>query len=301
MTDGDGHEPGEARPQRGVGRRAVLGGALTAAAAGIVGYEVGGAGATSPDGSEASAVSVSPEGELIADDVQAALVDVYGRTSALARLEDLRVAYELVDDFPPGVGRVGSLSWATATSGAGATVTPGAHVEGGVTRLLTGRTAAGRAGIHLGLAEHTGTPVFTMQWALRLEATPDPDQAGLVVFGALSSLTADLTGPAIGPALVWVHDPDIGPNWICRAIQSGKVVDVDSKRAVDDKAHRFSITSDGDVLARFSFDDDEVASIPTDLEETGRYGQGAVVAKTAGSEPLAVAVDWFYLRRELPR
>ncbi len=44
---------------------------------------------------------MAPEGELIADDVQAALVDVYGRTSALARLEDLRVAYELVDDFAP--------------------------------------------------------------------------------------------------------------------------------------------------------------------------------------------------------
>ena len=45
----------------------------------------------------------------------------------------------------------------------------------------------------------------------------------------------------------------------------------------------------------------EVASLATDPKEVGRYGQGAVVAKASGSTPMAVAVDWFYLRRELPR
>ena len=154
---------------------------------------------------------------------------------------------------------------------------------------------------YLGLAEHTGAPVFTMQWRLHLETRPDPAQAGVLVFGALASLTSDPTGSGIGPALVWVHDPAVSPNWICRAIQGGEVVDVDSKRAVNDLVHRFTITSDGEGLARFTFDDAEVASIPTDPEEAGRYGQGAVLAKTTGSAPLAVAVDWFYLRRELPR
>lgn len=306
MTDGDGDEQDHAPPARGVPRRALLGGALTAAAAGIVGYEVGSANASPADeGSgaapaEASAVAVTPKGELVADDVQAALVDVYDRTSALARLEDLRVAYELVDDFPPGAGRVGALGWTPVATGAGAAVEQ-APLEGGVVRLVTGSSPSGRAGVHLGLEEHTGAPVFTMQWRLRLEARPDPDQRGVVAFGALSSLTADLTGAGLGPALVWVHDPAIGPNWICRAIQGGEVVDVDSKRAVTDVVHRFTITSDGDGLARFDFDDGEVASLATDPKEVGRYGQGAVVAKASGSTPMAVAVDWFYLRRELPR
>jgi hypothetical protein len=234
--------------------------------------------------------------------VQAALVDVYGRTSALARLEDLRVAYELVDDFPPTAGdRVGTLGWTPVTSGAGAAVVPSAPLEGGVVRLVTGTTPTGRAGVHLGLGEHTGAPVFTMEWRLRLETRPDPAQTGVLAFGALSSLTADPSGPEIGPALVWVHDPAVGPNWICRVIQGGKAVDVDSKRGVNELDHRFGITSDGDGLARFTFDGAEVASIATDPKETGRYGQGVVLAKTTGSTALAAAVDWFYLRRELPR
>ncbi len=149
-----------------------------------MGYEVGAAGASSDEAAptakaapaDASAVAVAPEGELIADDVQTALVDVYDRTSALARLHDLMVAYELVDDFPPSAAgdRVGSLGWESVTQGAGATVEGAAPLEGGIVRLSTGSTAGGRAAIHLGLDQHSGAPVFTMQWRLRLEALPRP-------------------------------------------------------------------------------------------------------------------------------
>ncbi|MBX3286386.1 MAG: hypothetical protein KF703_13645, partial [Actinobacteria bacterium] len=240
---------------------------------------------------------------LVADDVQAALVDVYGRTSALARVEDLRVAYELVDDFPPsaGTGRVGALGWTPVASGAGAAVEPDAPLEGGVVRLVTGTTATGRAGLHLGLDQHEGAPVFTMQWRLRHTATVDPDEPSALVFGALASIDADPTGPEVGPAVAWVHDPARSPKWICRVVVDGEVTDVDSKRVVDDRFHRFTIASDGDGLARFTFDDAEVASVPVDKEGRARYGQGIVLAKTAGTSPRTVELDWFYLRRELPR
>ncbi len=79
------------------------------------------------------------------------------------------------------------------------------------------------------------------------------------------------------------------------------MTDVDSERAANARFHRFTITSDGEGLARFTFDDAEVASIPLDREDSGRYGQGLQLVKTSGTAPVAVAVDWFYLRRELPR
>lgn len=308
MTAGDEDEQQGPTASRGVPRRALLGGALTAAAAGIVGYEVGAAGASGDDdggggstgAADAREVAVVPEGELVADDVQAALVDVYGRTSALARLEDLRVAYELVDDFPPVADRVGALGWTTATSGAGASVEQAA-VEGGVVQLSTGTSATGRAAIHLGLGEHVAAPVFTMQWRLAMAAVPDPAQPTVLAFGALASVTADPATADVGPAMLFVHDPAVGPNWICRVVQEGKAVDVDSKRGVNQVPHRFTITSDGDGLARFAFDGDEVGSIPVDKTGTERYGQGLVLAKTGGTDAVTVAVDWFYLRRELPR
>lgn len=312
MNDGTPDEPDATPAPRGVPRRAVLGGALGAAAAGIVGYEVGSAGASSTDDADrtaktppddASAVAVVPKGEMIADDVQAALVDVYERTSALARLDDLRVAYELVDDFPPsaGGGRVGSLGWTTTTAGTGSKVETGAPVEGGVVRVATGPGPGSRAGLHLGLTEHTGAPVFTMQWRLRLEAAPDRAQGATLAFGALTSVTDDPAEAGAGPALLWVHDLAASPNWLCRVIQRGKVVEVDSKRSVNDVYHRFTITSDGDGLARFVLDDAEVGAIATDPEEVGRYGQGLVLSRSTEGVPVAVALDWFYLRRELPR
>jgi hypothetical protein len=101
--------------------------------------------------------------------------------------------------------------------------------------------------------------------------------------------------------MIWVHDLATSPNWLCRVIQRGEVVDVDSKRSVNDVYHRFTITSDGDGLARFVLDDAEVAAIGTDPEEVDRYGQGLALSKSTGGATVAVALDWFYLRRELPR
>ena len=143
VTDGDGNVQEPTDAPRGVPRRALLGGALGVAAAGIAGYEIADRTGGGPS-SEASDVSVVPEGELVADDVQTALVDVYDRTGALARLRDLRTAYEIVDDFPPGAtpDRVGSLGWdARATGGGSLNAAPA--LDGGVVRLATGPSASG--------------------------------------------------------------------------------------------------------------------------------------------------------------
>ncbi len=114
-------------------------------------------------------------------------------------------------------------------------------------------------------------------------------------------MTADPTGAAIGPGMFWAFDPSAGPTWRCRAVTGGELVDIDAGRAANEKFHRFTITSDGDGLARFSYDGVEVASIPLDREDPDRYGQGFQLVKTGGTAPVVAEVDWFYLRRELPR
>ena len=174
MENDEGTPPGPQPGSGGVGRRALIGGALGVAAAGFVGYEAGASSAGNDDATasatEASAVRVAPTGELRADDVQSALSAVYDRTSALARLQDLQVAHELVDDFPlrPGAGAIGSLDWATEVSGPGASVAA-APLEGGIVRLSTGTSAGGRAGIHLGLDQHQAGPLFTMEWRAKID------------------------------------------------------------------------------------------------------------------------------------
>lgn len=301
MADDEGDR---AQPS-GVGRRALIGGAIGAAAAGIVGYEVGAAsaddGGTAAAATEASAVRVEPTGELLADDVQGALTDVYDRTSALARLHDLQVAHELLDDFGRRAGSdgIGALDWAAVTAGAGAAATSLA-AEGGVVQLTTGTTATGRAAIHLGLDQHEGAPVFTMEWRARVDQLATAGQEFSFALGAMASV--DDSPSAGGPGMWVVYDAARSGTWWCRCADGKGVTEVDTKRKANALFRRFTITSDGTGLVRFAFDDEPVASIGKNVPAASdRYGQAAVIAKAAGTTAATSSIDWFYLRRELPR
>lgn len=305
-------DPDESKPS-GVPRRALLGGALGVAAAGFAGYEI--AERTRGSAADASDVSVVPKGELLADDVQTALVDVYDRTSALARLQDLRTAYELLDDFPPGANpdRVGSLGW-TATATAGASVNAAAPIEGGVVRLATGTTAKGTSSLHLGLDQHAASPVFTMEWRIRLRQVATEAEDYSVVFGALASVAPDVRSADCGPGMYWIYDrAAFGSTWRCQVAGTGIPAtpgasvalgrtQLDTGRTPDDEYHRHTITCDGDRAVRFYLDDELVATASTNLPgDVDRYGQGLRLAKVAGTETASMVVDWFFLRRELPR
>ncbi len=286
-----------------VRRRALLGGVVGAAAAGVVGYRVGtasaddgGSDATPP--ADAASVAVDPTGELVAEDVQSALVDVYERTTATVRLTDLKVALELVDDFAPTANPApGKLGWFTEAAGPGAGLVQ-QPTEGGVVQLSTGTAGGGRSAIHLGLDQHTGAPVFTMSWRVRVDRAEGSDVT--VAFGAVAAID-DPTG--VGPATgMWfAYDPGASDTWWCRCAADGKVTEVDTGRPVNSQPHRFTITSDGAGLVRFWYDDAEVASISDTVPgDEDHYGQGLVIA-SGGVDVGVVDVDWFYLRRELPR
>lgn len=294
------------QPRTGVPRRLVLGGVLGAAAAGFVGAEVVGRNddqdvpVSAP--SEAAAVSVAPSGELVAEDVQDALVSVYRRTSALARRDDLVVAHEIVDDFAYRSGQIGE-GWFVDVAGVGATVESVPDKEGGIVRLTSGTEASGRAGIHLGLAQHTGSPVFTMEWRVRLDAASSPDDDYVIVVGAVDTVTSPGTGLTVDNGMYFTYDPSRhGPRWAYACARAGEVSVQDSGRRPGTQFSRLGITSDGAGLIRFWIDETEVGStkepVPT---EEDRYGQGIEVANVTGAEPAVVEVDWFYLRRELPR
>jgi hypothetical protein len=291
-----------------VDRRALLGGVVGAAAAGVVGYGVGAASAQDGDSSDAgrppadaASVAVEPTGELVAEDVQTALVDVFERTGATAGLTDLKVAYQLVDDFAPtAADHPGQLGWFTEASGPGAGVVAAPPQEGGVIRLSTGTSGGSRAGIHLGLDQQVGSPVFTMGWRIRIDKADDADAA--IAFGALASIDSAVGGGP-GPGMWFVYDPaEKGSTWWCRCAAGGEVTEVDTGRDANSQAHRFAITSDGAGLIRFWYDDAEVAAISDTVPgEDDRYGQGLVIASRSQATNAVADIDWFYLRRELPR
>lgn len=287
MTDEGGDDAGSDGTGNGLGRRTAIGTLLGVAAGGVAGVAVGRSsaeGAGSDDGDEtpdASEIRVTPEGELVAEDVQGALTAIIGRTSATIRLDDLRVAYEIVDDFPPTADRIGSQGWTAVTDGGG-TVEP-TNTPGGIVALAAG---SGRAALHLGTRLGLGTPVFTLEWRARvLEGTA-------AVLGAPSDLDGGLE-EALG--YFFTIGADDG-TWSCGCgAASGRTIE-DTEVPVDEQFHRFRITCDGDLTARFAIDDQVVAEITTDLPGTeDRYGFG--VAALSGT----MEVDWAYQRTELAR
>lgn len=308
---GESHAAEPLTPRSGatVDRRALLGGLLGAAAAGGVAGVVAtelrkedpkAAPANVDLGdAPASEIRVEPTGELVADHVQAALVDVYRRTSALAQLDDLRVAHEVVDDFPLGDGRVGTLSWLVDSAGTGAGAADIGKLEGGVVGLATGGSPTGRVGLNLGLDHHAGQQIFTMEWRVRVDQATSG--SGRICFGAVSDVDGSGDTGLPDRGFYFLLDGD-AKNWSCACAGGGGRTRVDTKVPVDGAFHRFRITCDGGGMVRFSIDDRKPVSISDDLPgEKDTYGQGISLVQGNGRVPAVVAVDWYYLRRELPR
>jgi hypothetical protein len=223
--------------------------------------------------------------------------------SPLHRLYDLRVAHEVVDDFPDGDAtgdRLGTAGWATVLGGREAATASATEVEGGVVHVSTGTSATGRAGLHLGLTSQSGFPVFTMQWRLAFRRPLGREDLGGVVFGSVDRVDSGGTAPAVG--IYFLHRLDLTDTWLCGCSGAGGRTLVDTGVPVKGIYRRFEITADGSNLARFSIDDVRVATIDTSIPTAeDRYGSGLEVFKSKGNRPFEVDLDWFYLRRELPR
>ena len=279
---------GDDDPGTGLGRRTAIGALLGVAAGGVAGVAVGRQTAEGSEGGDGLGAARGPDArgrvtrrELVAEDVQGALTDIVGRTSALARLDDLRVAYEIVDDFPPAADRIGAQGWTTVTDGGGTV-----EATDGPAGIVTLDAGAGRAAIHLGSGNGRGKPVLTLEWRART----DPGAA--VVLGAPAGLDGALDEPT-GFFFTIAAGDDTWSRGCGNA--AGRTVEA-TEVAVDDAFHRFRITCDGDNTARFWIDDQAVGEVTTDLPtDDDRYGFGAAVL--GGS----LEVDWAYLRSELPR
>lgn len=267
-------------------RRAVVGG-LVGVTAGAVGTAVltaddAGGGAVEV---RAADVPVEAQGELLARDVQAALVDVYGRTDALARLHDLRVAHEVVDDLVVVPG-----AWTVEVAGE-ASVVPADGEEGGVALLRAGPGAA--VAVRHAMSRCAGFPVTTNEWRLRL-----PDLTASPATVRIGALDVGVRGlPTIG---AWFTAASDGLS--CTAAGATVGERLPTAVTLDVLHHRLRITFDGVATTRFSVDDHEVArAAEPHPDDEQRYGFAVVVDNRKGTALVEVGLDWFYLRRELPR
>lgn len=224
----------------------------------------------------------------------------YDDSDALARLEDLQVGYELLDDFPWGASgdRVGSLGWVLASSGRGAGLQAAASGEGGVIALTPGTAPTGRAAIGLDVGQLGGVPLFTMEFRLRLTHPKAGGQQVLV--GAADGLDGV---SAFLPKVGFFFRTDVGNQvWTCGVSSIKGSKSAVTKVPLDDTFHRMAVTSDGAGLVRFYVDDQKVAAFgQVELDAAERYGHVASITSAANAHPKAVEIDWFFVRRELAR
>lgn len=258
--------------------------------------------APAPAEPDSPPIQVEPPSDSTTREMRSTDPAPFDPTSALNGLHDLRVATQVIDDFPDASagGRVGSAGWAVVPGGEGAGVAPSGGQEGGVVRFSTGSAATGRVGLHLGLDRMRGLPVFTMEWRVAWRPLEDDAPSAGAVFGFLDAVDRGGTAPAVG--IYFLYRPDLADNWLCACAGSEGRTVVDTAVPVVGGFQRFQITSDGTSLCRFYVDDRRVGSIDTGLPtEDDRYGTGIEVFKIAGDKPQKVDLDWFFLRRELVR
>lgn len=306
-TEGHADETGagEAEPAVGIGRRGLVGGVIGAVAVGAVGVGVL---ATRDDDDE------PPDPPPAAPDDPPARVGVATLSSTverrrttslepgspLARLDELRSASELVDDFGLLVGDPPApAGWQLTAEGAGAGSVR-RDIDGGVLRLTTGTAPTGRVGLRVaGAGGLAGVRSFTFEWRVSVAPAGDGGAGGLVV-GYVDSVTTGGTMPAVG---YWfAHRSDLSATWLCATAGAGGRTLVDSGVPVDGAFHRLTATCDGGTVVRFAIDDVHVALISTTLPAPeDRYVFGAELFSSAGTVPLTADLDWAYVRRELVR
>lgn len=258
--------------------------------------------------SAASEIDVTPDGEMSATDVQAALVDLYGRTALDRALDDAYAAVTIVEQFPDvggaSAGRHGVHGWNVQVNGTGAdvlqaTVTPApalAAFIGGGRFLVTGTTTSGRAALNLqGLAHVSSAAVpspFWMEWYAGIPVLAD----GTDSFRAILGLVASVTAPPSGTG-VWFEHVNGQANWRLKA----DTEDIDTGVPVTAATmHRFRLVSDGGGSIYGYIDGTEVGQLAQADLSSGVAGQpGMGVFKTAGTANRWLAVQRYLARIEV--
>jgi hypothetical protein len=250
---------------------------------------------------EASAITVTPGGEIVATDVLGALGDLDARLGSLLQfspdyLQDYACAY---DDFFGGSttsGQVGTLGWQVDAPNGGTLVPASDSIENmpGWYELSTGSSAAnGSCALHLEEISLHGHPLFA--WEARVSMGPsDRDvQDATWRIGLHDALAGEPTNG------YWFEGRGGGSSVLCRMARGGEVTDVDSGVTPNGAApNRFRIMSDGGGAAYFSIDDEPVAVMRAGLPSAAaeRFGPVIAITKTAASGTArSVRVDYVYL------
>jgi hypothetical protein len=252
-------------------------------------------------GIAAADVSVTPAGEIIDTDVQAALEDLDRRLGKVRAIDDLQVAMTLIDDFmgsSAATGTIGELGWARGF-GATGTAQVGVQLAGpGVFAIGTGTSATGWQNLNLGNRALVGGPAFMSEWRIRLPAVSSSAQAFSVWFG----LNDDLLGNEPGTGFYFRYTPGDGPNWQGACALNGSRTVLNLGVPADTNFHRFRMTCDGAGVVRFYIDSVLRGTITTNAPTiSGGHAPSLSLRKSTGTTSRSVFVDYFALRYEFAR
>jgi len=280
----------------------------------------------------ATDVVVEPRGEILGDDLQAAIHDLDTRSARSRPIDDMQVAMTITDDFMGNTttsGAIGALGWAIgAGAGAGGSISYSTVTSRpGVLRLgLDGAAAPTWVAINLGF-QLKSTPVFVQETRARIEKVDDANGSAEVFFGLGNKLNA--TEPKVGCYFGYGPDPEDpedpeDPHWWAACAVGGdptqrirRRIDMPPPPAPGATGwHRFRITSDGSQLfpgnalspqtvVRYYVDDitQPVAQIVTSTGALAALPFAPIIGirRTAGTDVRGLFVDSYQLRWETTR
>lgn len=252
---------------------------------------------------KASAIAVTPKGELVETDVQAALGALEARLASLLQfspdyLQDYAFIYDDLFGGSTTSGQIGTLGWQLEASNGGALAAAAfpavAHMPG-CYQLRTGSsTPNGRCALHLEEASLYGHPLFV--WEARVATTQVNDGTQDAAWRV--GLHDDLGGGEPNNGFYFEYT-GANPTLHCRTAAAGVRTDVDSKIRPDrGNPYRLRIVSDGGGAAYFSVDDAPVATISSGLPAARgeSFGPTMTIVKTVGTGTShALTVDYVYL------
>jgi hypothetical protein len=252
----------------------------------------------------ASDISVSPAGEIIATDVQAALEDLDERTRIDRFLADREVGFDVREEFLgggsyPAGGWLGQNSWSIPTTITGTPPPTIQAVTGAFGVVAVGTTNNGQwSNINLGAATAlAGAPVLHLKIRARLSNLNNVGHQSSYFVG----LHSDLAGAEPLHGMYFRYSQAGGASW-CAVVANGGVRSGPST-GVAPVAGTFQwleILCDGAGVVRFYIDGALVQTISTNLPAgANRYGPSITAVRTFGSNGLrTVQVDTFDLRVE---